>query len=392
MKTAYEYIVIGCGGIGSAATYWLSRLAGHEVLSLEQFKLGHDRGGSQDHSRIIRLSYHALEYTALTPHTYAAWSEVEEESGVQLVFTTGGLDLGPVDGGGARALNNYAASMRAAGIPYEELSAAELMKRWPQFRLSEGERGLYQAASGLVDARKANATHVVLARAHGATILDGCPVRSIRPVGDTAEVRTDEGTFTARRLVVTSGAWTNKVLKGIGIEWPLTVTQEQVTYYETPNLRDFALDRFPIWIWHGEDRDNFYGFPVYGEIATKAGQDVGGNIVTVDSRTFEPDLRALKDLQRFLATHIPGFLGPVLYTKSCLYTMPPDRNFVLDRLPEHPQIVVAVGAGHAFKFASFIGRILSQLATEGRTTYPIDAFRIDRPALTDPGYLAAFRL
>ena len=78
MKTAYEYIVVGCGGIGSAAAYWLAREAGGEVLGLEQFALGHDRGESQDHSRIIRLSYHAPEYTALTRHTYAAWAEVED--------------------------------------------------------------------------------------------------------------------------------------------------------------------------------------------------------------------------------------------------------------------------------------------------------------------------
>src|SRR5215470_7782629 len=93
MKTAYEFVVVGCGGIGSAAAYWLSGMAGSQVLGLEQFGLGHDRGESQDHSRIIRLSYHAPAYTALTPHTYAAWREVEEESGVRLVLKTGGLDL-----------------------------------------------------------------------------------------------------------------------------------------------------------------------------------------------------------------------------------------------------------------------------------------------------------
>src|SRR5262249_60614053 len=102
MKTSYEYIVVGCGGIGSAAAYWLAREAGAEVLGLEQFALGHDRGESQDHSRIIRLSYHAPAYTALAPHTYAAWSEVEAESGVQLGFKTGGLSLGLLGGPGAR--------------------------------------------------------------------------------------------------------------------------------------------------------------------------------------------------------------------------------------------------------------------------------------------------
>ncbi len=62
---------------GPSALYWLSKRAGSRVIAFEQFRLGHDRGASGDHSRIIRLSYHAPEYTALTPETYTAWSEVE---------------------------------------------------------------------------------------------------------------------------------------------------------------------------------------------------------------------------------------------------------------------------------------------------------------------------
>jgi sarcosine oxidase len=356
-------------------------------LAFEQFPLGHDNGASQDHSRIIRLSYHLPEYTALTPATYEAWREVEAESGVQLVVKTGGLDFGAED---SDAIEYYAAAMRAANIPFEALSADETMHRWPQFRLADGERVLYQANSGLVDARKANATHVVLARAHGATILDQTAVRRIRPVTDGVEVETDLGTFAARRLVVAADAWTNQVLAGAGVEWPLTVTQEQVTYFATPHLRDFSPDRFPIWIWHGQDI--LYGFPVYGEVATKAGVDVGGDVVTPDVRTFEPNPRAYDRLHRFIERHIPGFLGPILYTKTCLYTMPPDRNFVVDTLPDHPQIVVIQGAGHAFKFASLLGKIACDLALHGATAYPIAAFTAQRPALTDPSFPPSFHI
>ena len=217
MKTVYEYIVVGCGGIGSAATYWLAREAGREVLAIEQFALGHDRGESQDHSRIIRLSYHAPAYTALTHDMYATWAVVEQESGIKLRTITGGVDLELVTGDGPQFINHYAESMRAAAIPHEQLSAQEVMRRWPQFELPDRVQALYQADSGLVDARKANATHATLARAHGATILDNTPVRSIRPVGDTVEIDTDAGAFTAGRVVVASGAWSNQVLRDVGI-------------------------------------------------------------------------------------------------------------------------------------------------------------------------------
>jgi sarcosine oxidase len=391
MRTTYEFIVVGCGGIGSAAAYWLSRQPAGDVLALEQFALGHDRGGSEDHSRIIRLSYHGPEYTALTPHTYEAWSEVEEESGTRLVFKTGGLDLEPVEDE-PRYINQYAGAMRAAGIPHEELSAHEVMERFPQFRLDDAVQALYQKDAGLVDAGKANATHLALARARGATILENTPARSVRVAGDGVEVETAEGTFGGRRLIVAAGAWTNKVLRHVGVELPITCTQEQVTYFQPPDLGGFSAERFPVWIWHGGPESTFYGVPVYGAPATKAGQDVGGEVVTVDTRTFEPSKRVLENLQTFLELHIPGSLGPELYTKTCLYDMPPDREFVLGALPNVPQISVFVGAGHGFKFASLAGKILSELALYGKTQYPIEAFRVDRPALTDPTYEPAFAM
>jgi sarcosine oxidase len=391
VKRSFEYIVVGCGGIGSAAVYWLSREAGEEVLGLEQFHLGHDRGGSEDHSRIIRLSYHAREYTALTPHTYEAWSEVEEESGTQLVFKSGGLDLEPVQDD-PKYIDQYAGAMRSTGIPHEELSAQEVMERFPQFRLDDSVQAIYQADAGLVDAGKANAAHTALARARGATILDKTPVQSVRVSGDGVEVETDEGTFGGRRLIVAAGAWTNKVLRHVGVELPITCTQEQVTYFRAPNLDKFLPERFPVWIWHGGPESTFYGVPVHGAPGTKAGQDVGGDVVTVDTRTFEPNQRVIENLQSFLEKYIPDSVGPELYTKTCLYDMPPDREFVLGTLPDQPQISVFVGAGHGFKFASLVGKILSELAVYGKTEHQIEAFRVDRRALTDPTYEPAFAM
>jgi sarcosine oxidase len=353
--------------------------------------LGHDRGGSEDHSRIIRLSYHTPEYTTLTPYTYEAWSEVEKESRSRLVFKTGGLDLEPVEDE-SKYVNRYAGALRAVGIPHEEISAREVMARFPQFRLDDSVRAVYQEDAGLVDAARANASHVTLARTRGATILDNTPVRKVRIMGDGVEVATDKGTFGGRRLIVAAGAWTNEVLCHVGVELPITCTQEQVTYFRAPNLEEFSPERFPVWIWHGGPESSFYGLPAYGVPATKSGQDVGGDVVTVDTRTFEPNERVLANLRSFLEKVIPGSLGPELYTKTCLYDMPPDREFVLGALPEHPQISVFVGAGHGFKFASLVGKILSELAVHDKTQYPIGGFRADRPALTDPSYEPVFAM
>src|SRR6476469_158995 len=143
MRTSFEYIVLGLGGWGSAAAYWLSRRAGADVLGLEQFELGHVRGESQDHSRIIRLSYHTPGYVELAKHAFEAWAEVERDSGERLILRTGGLDFAHHES--AIPLGNYSGSMDAAGVQYEKLDAAEIMRRWPPFRLSEDIQGLYQS-------------------------------------------------------------------------------------------------------------------------------------------------------------------------------------------------------------------------------------------------------
>jgi monomeric sarcosine oxidase len=377
MKRDYEYIVLGLGGFGSAAAYWLARRAGAEVLGLEQFELGHVRGESQDHSRIIRLSYHTPGYVELAKHAYQAWSEVEREAGEQLILRTGGLDLAPRVS--AIPLSNYSGSMDAAGVAYETLDAEEIMRRWPPFRLTDDIQGLFQAESGIAMAAKGNAAHQRLARAHGATLRDRVPVESITPRNGEIGITAGGERYRCRRVIIAAGGWSNRALAPFGVQLPLTVTQEQVTYFASPHLPDFRPERFPVWIWM--DDPCFYGFPTFGEPGPKVGQDAGGKEVTVETRTFDPDLDALERVQTFLARYIPSALGPVIYTKSCLYTLTPDRDFVLDFLPDHHNAMVAIGGGHGFKFSSVIGRILADLAVDNRTEHELEPFRIDRSIL-----------
>jgi len=377
MRRDYEYIVLGLGGWGSAAAYWLSRRAGADVLGLEQFELGHVRGESQDHSRIIRLSYHTPEYVELAKHAYKAWAEVERDAGEQLVLRTGGLDFGPRES--AIPLTNYSGSMDAAGVAYEHLDAAEIRRRWPQFTVTDDIHGLYQPESGIAMAARGNAAHLRMATAHGATLRDRAPVERLRPTSGEIEVTAGGVGYRCRRLVIAAGAWSNGALTHFGVHLPLRVTKEQVTYFATPHQSDFQPDRFPIWIWM--DDPCFYGFPTFGEAGPKAGQDAGGQEVTADTRTFEPDQAALKRTTDFLGRYIPKALGPIIYTKTCLYTLTPDRDFVIATLPEHPNVAVGIGGGHGFKFASLIGRILSELAIDGRTEQNIEPFRIDRAIL-----------
>ena len=147
--TVYDAAVVGCGGIGSAALYWLARRGAWRVLGLDQFRLGHDRGASQDHSRMIRKAYAQRHYTTLIGAAYDAWREVEDESGLELVIRTGAVDLALAGTAGAAHLDACIDAMRHAGIEHSELDAAEVTSRWPQFRLPPRTRAVYQADGGL---------------------------------------------------------------------------------------------------------------------------------------------------------------------------------------------------------------------------------------------------
>jgi sarcosine oxidase len=377
MNRDYEYIVLGLGGFGSAAAYWLARRAGAGVLGLEQFELGHVRGESQDHSRIIRLSYHEPHYVELAKRAYRAWAEVERDAGEQLVLKTGGLDLGPRES--AIPLDHYSDSMDAAGVPYERLDAREIMRRWPQWRLDDDIHGLYQAEGGIAMAARGNAAHQRLARAHGATLLDRTPVDGIRSLDGEIEVVAGGRAYRCRRLVIAAGPWSNQALAPFGVHLPLRITQEQVTYFASPRSDDFRPERFPVWIWM--DDPCYYGFPTFGEPGPKVGQDAGGEETSATTRTFERDDAAFERVVRFLEHRLPSALGPVLYTRTCLYTLTPDRDFVLDTLPERRDVAVAIGGGHGYKFASVIGRILADLAVDGRSEHDLTPFRIDRAIL-----------
>lgn len=377
-RRSYRYIVLGLGGLGSAAAYWLARRAGADVLGLEQFELGHPRGESEDHSRIFRLSYHTPGYVALARRALESWRAAESDAGVELILRTGGLDLGPRNS--AIPLDPYRASMATHGVSYEELDAGEIMRRWPAFRLDETIHGLYQEAGGIAKATIANATHRRLAVQYGATLRDRSPVTSIVPTTGGFLVEAGGAVFEGEQLILSPGPWSNQLLGLLGARVPLQITREQVSYFATPHLAQFAPDRFPVWIWM--DDPCFYGFPAFGEPATKAGQDVGGALTTADERDFVPEPANATRVEQFLTRYLPTAVGPIHSIRTCLYTLTPDRDFVIDRVPDHPNALVAIGAGHAFKFASVIGRILAELAIDGRTPSDLSPFRIDRPILT----------
>lgn len=389
----FDYIVIGCGGVGSGSLYWLSKRAGANVLGLERFGLAHENGGSQDWSRIIRLTYPDDLTSKLAPHSFTCWQQVEKESGMQLVHMSGGLTLSE-KGKTDHIMDNYERAMTKAGYPFEKLNNQQLMAKYPQFTVGPEVAALFQKDAGLVDAALGNSCHIQLAQGNGAKVLDNCPVNRVaRNKDGVLEVSTPLGNFTCKKIVVAAGAWINHILSSMGAHVPVYVSEENVTYFGTPHMKEFTKEKFPMFIWHTPEND-IYALPCHVNSGAKIGVDAGGKIVTGDKRTWTPDPERLQLLKDFCAKNIPKFLGPVMRTKTCLYTMTPDRTFLVDTAKHvgFPDVVVCCGAGHAFKFASVLGRILSEISVDGKTQYDISGYNWDREPLTNPNYVPTFHL
>ncbi|MBO0819990.1 MAG: FAD-dependent oxidoreductase [Nocardiopsaceae bacterium] len=405
MPQRYRAIVIGCGAIGAATAYWLSRRLGpgpgpvntgpantasastgpastgsvNPVLALEQYELGHTLGSSEDHSRVIRHTYDRADYTALTPAAYQSWNVAERETGLRFVHRTGGLMIAaPGNAGGRKYVEAAADALAAVGLPFEPLDGAAIRQRWPQWRLTDDHTAIFDPESGILDIRRATAAHLALARARGADIRPHTPVSAITESSGGVTVTAGGETYAADRLVLAGGAWNPALLRMLGTSLPITLTQEQITYFATPNVRDFTPERFTVWGVYADDGLAYYGIPVYGEVAVKAGLDGVGPVVTQQTRNQDPDPERTERTAEFLRGYLPGAVGPELYTRVCCYDCPPDRDFIADYVPGSDRVLVCAGAGHAGKFAALLGRVLADLAADGATAFPVGAFRADR--------------
>ncbi|KAM0541115.1 hypothetical protein ACHAO7_010710 [Fusarium culmorum] len=386
-QNTFNVAVAGLGALGSGAAYHAA-IKGASVIGFEQYEFGNVYGSSHDTSRIVRTSYGSPDYVALARAAYKDWAELERRSGLQMLTITGGVAFFPKTTTPESEMNefektmtvgDFARSLDVSGIPYELLGPEEVMKRWPAFNIPEGVQTIYTADSGIVHASKSVAAMQYQARANGAVLKEKTRVDAVIPNknGKGVTLETSKGRFHADKVILACDAWINKLLAPLGAEIPLTVMQEQVTYYKPADLKPFDETKFPVWIWAGDRY--YYGFPMYGEPAIKAGRDTSNNFMTPENRTFVPSGDLFNELTSFMGNLIPE-RGEPLRTVTCQYAITPDRQFIISPLKNHPDIIIGLGGGHAFKFSPAIGRVLAELAIDGSTKEDISNFGIPRSA------------
>lgn len=366
MTSNWDLIVLGIGGFGSAALAHAAR-SGARVLGLEQHQIGHSLGSSHGETRIIRKAYFEHpDYVPLLEQAYRNWADLESASGAKLFERVGLFLAGDAD---SLVVSGTSEAARLHQLPLDRLTATEARHRFPDFAFRDSDTVLFEKDAGFLRVEECVRKHVELAKQFGADVRENVSVQHWKPVGQGVEVQTDSETFHADRLIITAGAWTNRLLTSLGI--PLVVKRKVAYWFETPPQR-YQLSNGKSTFFFDRPSGEFYGFPSIDGHTVKLAEHTGGLTVQNPDTPNRDELpEDLQNVLPFVRESLP-YLAAKDHHSVCFYTCTPGGHFIIDRHPEHPQVTIGAGfSGHGFKFTAGLGEALSDLALRGKTSQPI---------------------
>ena len=370
----YDAIVIGVGGMGSAALYHLAR-RGLRVLGLEQYNLAHDRGSSHGETRLIRRAY--FEHPAYVPlidRSYALWEELERETSHRLLHRCGLLL-----GGDAKksVITGVRRTIEAHDLKIERVPRDDWASRFPAFRPDDHMEVLYESDAGILEVECCVRAHLEAATRRGATVFANQAVLDWSCDDTSVSVTTASAKHVADRLVICGGPWSAMLLDSLNL--PLAIRRKSIVWFENADPLYRRESGCPVFLFETPDAC-LYGFPQIGPDGVKVADHAGDERVTDPSlvdRTVHP--REDEKFRTLTRRYLPCLGSTITRRSVCMYTMTPDEHFIVDRHPRHPRVAFACGfSGHGFKFAPIIGSVLADLTTTGTTREPVAFLRADR--------------
>lgn len=364
MKT-YDVLVIGAGGVGSAAMLELAK-RGLSVIGIDRFTPPHSRGSSHGQTRVIRQAYFEHpDYVPLLHRTYELWRGLEGTAGIRLFQQCGLLEVGPADGEVVAGVLQ-AASQHSLRV--ETLTAAEVQTRWAGLVIPEGLAAVFEPTAGYLHVERCVQTMLSEAKNLGAELCSPCEVYRWQSSDGQVQVETDQGTLHGKSLVVTAGAWAGPLLSELGI--PLQPLRKSIYWYPTEAMP--AAKELPVYLYE-LPKGIWYGFPSLDGHSMKLAEHTGGlpvdDPLAVETQVDQDEQAGVTEFVRHC---LPAAGRTPVEHATCLYTMTPDHHFVVDRHPDKPNVVFAAGlSGHGFKFAPVLGEALADLVTQGKTELPI---------------------
>jgi monomeric sarcosine oxidase len=373
----YDVIVLGTGGVGSAAAFHLAR-RGAKVLGLDRFPGGHANGSSHGETRIIRKAYFEHpDYVPLLNRAYELWAELEQRAGERLYHEVGLIEIGPPDG---VVVPGVLASARQHQLRVDELTKREVVERFPAFVVPDGCVAVFEQQAGFLLVERCVLAHLAEATKCGAELRTGETILDWAASERGVTVRTDQNTYAAQKLVVTAGAWAKDLLSDLGIK--LRVLRKHLHWYACDDARYRADQGCPAFFYDAP-AGHLYGFPQIDDLGVKVADHSGGTEISdplTDDKSTEA--RDVQRVEQFMRECLPGVSTKPQRHAVCYYTMSPDQHFIVDRHPDHDNVAFAAGlSGHGFKFTSVLGEVLTDFAIAGTTQLPIEFLTCRRVGL-----------
>lgn len=355
MTTRYDAVVIGAGVFGAWTAWHLAR-RGQRVLLADAYGPGNARASSAGESRIIRMGYGADElYTRWSQRSLAQWKEFFAATGQQLFHETGVLWLAGKDDG---RVQQTIETLRRCGVALQELSRAELEKRYPQIGLDGITRGLLEPHSGVLMARRAVAA-VVEDGVHGGMEYRVAQIAEPRGVGAISAVMTSSGErIEAGTFVFACGAWLGKLFPEI-LASRLFPSRQEVFFFGVPaGDARFAPQVLPTWLFQ---EDEIYGMPDLEGRGLKIAVDRHGERVDPDTQSRLASAEGAEEARRFVEQRFPALRGaPIVETRVCQYENTWNGDFLIDRHPQMENVwFVGGGSGHGFKHGPAVGEYVA---------------------------------
>ncbi len=370
-----DLLVLGGGVMGLFTAYHASATTGR-VAVLERGTVGDPATASYGRTRSYRRDYLDATYARLADEAIRLWTEFETETGRSVLVRCGCMNI--ASGSVTPALDQTYAQLSTdvlvrMGLPPELLGRDEIAQRYPYL---DADLAHLDPTGGLVDLAAVADTLTQALHARKVPVHERVDITALRQDGDVVRVATDAGEFVARTVVITAGHGTNELLgrlDGCTLQVPLTRDRPSEAKYFVPPESErarYTADAMPVIAYLDT---GVYVHPI-----------VPGVIDAVKVGYYNPpdiprDRTGVRDIADFVTQVMPGLadasFSDVLDVDQCDYDLVADDDFVLGTVPGFPTVHVGVGwRGTGYKFAPWVGRVLTQLAVQDGTVYDIARF------------------
>ena len=382
MKT-YDVAVVGLGAMGAAALYQLSK-QNINVIGIDKYSPPHAYGSSTGETRVTRQAIgEGIFYTPMVLRANEIWAELEAASGRELYDHSGMLIAAHEE---QQFLQNTLQAANKYHIQHEIFDGKEAERRFPALDFSEKEHTFYyEPTSGYLRPEVCIDVELKLAKSNGAELLLNTEVASIQETTQGVEITLDDEQIMAQKVIVASGPWVKEMLpETLG---PILKTLLQTLYWfdiDPAYYEQLKLGSFPVFLCGGDKSQitrSFYGFPIIG--GPNDGMKFAVHETTKEVRPADKDtaspVTSAQEIYRFISRYVRGLQPNSVKSVNCLYTVTPDKNFIIDFVPDSKRmVVVSACSGHGFKHSAAVGEMAGELILGRKTILDNSPFALSR--------------